>query len=58
MCKAKKIKKIKKRIDRSRTPEQQQWEMTTRIVTHEMLSSMSKRMKGIKNDDPGNQQWR
>jgi len=45
--KPKKIKKIKKRTDRCKTPEQQQWEMTTGIVTLETSSKMSKRMKGI-----------
>jgi len=46
----KKVKKIKKRTDRGKTPEQQQWETTTGIVTPETSSKMSKRMKGIKSD--------
>jgi len=49
-----KVKKIKKRIDRGKTPEQQQWETTTGIVTPETSSKMSKRMKGIKIDAPEN----
>jgi len=59
----KKDKKIKKRTDRGKTPEQQQWEMTTGIVTPETSSKMSKRMKGIKIDAPenlnsGDKKWR
>jgi len=63
MCKTKKIKKIKKRTDHGKTPEQKQWEMTTRIVTPETSSKMSERMKGIKIDAPenlnsGDRKWR
>jgi len=63
MRKPKKIKKIKKRTDRGKTPEQQEWEMTTGIVTPETSSKMSKRMKGIKIDasenlDSGDKKWR
>jgi len=59
----KKVKKIKKRTNRGKTPEQQQWEMTTGIVTPEMSSKMFKRMKGIKIDAPenlnsGDKKWR
>jgi len=50
----KKVKKIKKRTDRGKTPEQQQWETTTGIVTSETSSKMSKRMKDIKIDAPEN----
>jgi len=46
--KTKKVKKIKKQADRGTTPEQQQWETTTGIVTPQRSSNMSKRMKGIK----------
>jgi len=52
--KPKKVKKIKKRTDCSKTPEQQQRETTTGIVTPETSSKMSKRMKGIKIDAPEN----
>jgi len=38
----KKVKKIKKRTNRGKTPEQQQWETTTGIVTHVTSSKMSK----------------
>jgi len=63
ICKTKKIKKIKKRTDRGKTPEQQQWETTTGIVTPETSSKMSKRMKGIQIDAPqnlnsGDKKWR
>jgi len=44
------VKKIKKWTDRGKTPEQQQWETTTGIVTPETSSKMYKRMKGIKID--------
>jgi len=59
----KKVKKIKKRIDRGKTPEQQQLETTTGIVTRETSSKMSKQMKGIKIDAPqnlhsGDKKWR
>ena len=59
----KKVKKIKKRTDRGKTLEQQQWEMTTGIVTPETSSTMSKLMKGIKIDAPdnlniGDKKWR
>jgi len=59
----KKVKKIKKQTDRSKTPEQQQWETTTGMVTPETLSKMSKRMNGIKIDAPenlnsGDKKWR
>ena len=54
ICKPKKIKKIKKRTDGGKTPEQQQWETTKGIVTPETSSKMSKRMKGIKIDAPEN----
>jgi len=59
----KKVKKIKKQTDRGKTPEQQQWEMTTGIVTPETSSKMSKWMKGIKIDPPenlnsGDKKWR
>jgi len=54
ICKPKTIKKIKKRTDRGKTPEQQQWETTTGIVTPETSSKMSKRMKSIKIDAPEN----
>jgi len=61
--KPKKVKKIKKRTDRGKTSEQQQWEMTTGIVKPETSSKMSKRMKGIKIDAPenlnsGEKKWR
>jgi len=61
--KPKKIKKIKKRTDHDKTPEQQQWETMTGIVTPETSSKMSKRMKGIKIDAPeihnsGHKKWR
>jgi len=45
---------MKKRTDRGKIPEQQQWETMTRIVTPETSSKMSKRMKGIKIDAPEN----
>jgi len=59
----KKVKKIKKQTDRGKTPEQQQWETTTGIMTPETSSKMSKRMKGIKIDAPenlnsGDKKWR
>jgi len=59
----KKVKKIKKWTDRGKTPEQQQWETTTGIMTAETSSKMSKRMKGIKIDAPehlnsGDKKWR
>jgi len=59
----KKVKKIKKPTDRGKTPEEQQWETTTGIVTPETSLKMSKRMKGIKFDAPenlnsGNKEWR
>jgi len=59
----KKVKKIKERTDRVKTPEQQQWETTTGIVTPETSSKISKRMKGIKIDAPenlnsGDKKWR
>jgi len=50
----KKVKKIKKRTDRGKTPEQQQWETRTGIVTPETSSKMSKRIYGIKIDAPEN----
>jgi len=50
----KKVKKIKKQTDRGKTPEQQQWETTTGIMTPETSSKMSKQMKGIKIDAPEN----
>ena len=50
----KKVKKIKKRTDRGKTPEQQQWETTTGIVTPETSSKMSKRIEGIKSNAPEN----
>jgi len=58
-----KFKKIKKRTDRGKTPEQQQWETTTGIITPDTSSKMSKRMKGIKIDTPenlksGDKKWR
>jgi len=61
--KPKKARKIKKWTDRGKTPEQQQWETTTGIVTPETSSKMSKRMKGIKIDAPenlnsGDKKWR
>jgi len=61
--KPKKVKKIKKRTDRGKTPEKRQWETTTGIVTPETSSKMSKRMKGIKIDAPenlnsGDKKWR
>jgi len=61
--KPKKVKKIKKRTDRGKTPEQQQWETMTGIVTPETSSKMSKRMKGIKINAPeslnsGDKKWR
>ncbi|HEY4152193.1 MAG TPA: hypothetical protein VGM38_02615, partial [Pseudolysinimonas sp.] len=49
----KKVKK-KKRTTRGKTPEQQQWELTTGIVMPETSSKLSKRMKGIKIDAPEN----
>jgi len=52
--KSKKIKKIKKRTDRGKTLEQQQWKTRTGIVTPPTSSKMSKRMKGIKIDAPEN----
>jgi len=63
ICKLKKGKKIKKQTDRGKTPEQQQWETTTGIVTPETSLQMSKRMKGIKIDAPenlnsGDKKWR
>jgi len=59
----KKVKKIKKWTDRGKTPEQQQWETTTGIVTPETSSKMCKGMKGIKIDAPenlnsGDKKWR
>jgi len=59
----KKVKKIKERTDRGKTPEQQQWETTTGIVTLKTSSKMSKRMKGSKIDPPenlnsGDKNWR
>jgi len=61
--KRKKVKKIKKQTDHGKTPEQQQWEMMTGIVTHETLSAMFKRMNGIKIDatenfNSGDKKWR
>jgi len=61
--KTKKIYKIKKWTNCSKTPEQQQWEMTTGIVRPETASKMSKWMKGIKIDPPenlnsGEKKWR
>jgi len=50
----KKVKKIQKRTNRGKTPEQHQWETTTVIVTLERSSKMSKRMKVIKIDAPEN----
>jgi len=50
----KKVKKLKKRTDRGKTPEQQQWNTTTGIVTSETSSKMYKGMKGIKIDAPEN----
>jgi len=38
----KKVKKINKRTDRGKTPEQQPWETTTGIMTPELSSKMSK----------------
>jgi len=63
ICKLEKVKKIKLRTDRGKNPEQQQWEMTTGIVTPETSSKMSKRMKRIKIDAPenrnsGDNKWR
>jgi len=64
ICKPKKkVKKIKKRTDRGKTPEQHQWETMTGIVTPETSSKMSKRMKGIKIDasenlNSGDKKWR
>jgi len=63
ISKAKKVKKIKKWTDRGKTPEKQQWEMTTGIVTPETSSKMSKQMKGIKIDtlenlNSGDKKWR
>jgi len=64
ICKLKKkVKKIKKQTDHGKTPEQQQWERTTGIVTLETSSKMSKRMKDIKIDAPenlnsGDKKWR
>jgi len=63
ICKPKKVTKIKKRTDHGKTPEQQQWETTTGIVTPETSSKMCKRMKGIKIDAPenhnsGDKKWR
>jgi len=60
--KPKKFKKINKQTDLDKTPEQQQWEMTTGIVTSEMSSKMSKQMKGIKiaapeNHNSGDKKW-
>jgi len=52
--KPKKLKKIKKRADRGKTPEEPQWETTTGILTPATSSKMSKRMKGIKIDAPEN----
>jgi len=52
--KPKKVTKVKKRTDRGKTPEQQQWETTTGIVIPETSSKMSKWMKGIKIDAPEN----
>jgi len=52
--KTKKVKKIKKQPDRGKTPEQQQWETTTGIISPESSSKMSKRMKDIKIDAPEN----
>jgi len=59
----KNVKKILKRINRGKTPEQQHWETTTGIVTPETSSKMSKRNKGIKIDAPenlnsGDKKWR
>jgi len=58
----KKVKKIKKRTDRGKTPEQQQRETMRGIVTPETSLKMSKWMKGIKIDTPenlnsGNEKW-
>jgi len=58
-----KLKKIKKQTNRGKTPEQQQWETMTGIVTPETSSKMSKQMKGIKIDAPenlnsGDKKWR
>ena len=60
--KPKKIKKIKKWKNRGKTPEQQQWETITEIVTPETSSKMYKRMKGIniyppENLNSGDQKW-
>jgi len=54
ICKPKKIKKINKPTDLSKTPEQQQGETMTGIVTPETSSKLCKRMKGIKIDTPEN----
>ena len=43
-------KKLKKRTDRGKTLDQQQWEMTTGIVAPETSRKMYKRMTGIKID--------
>jgi len=63
MPKQKKVHKIRKRTDRGKTLEQQQWEMTTGIVRPETSSKMSKWMKGIKIDasenlNSGGKKWR
>jgi len=50
----KKIKKIKKRTNHGKPPEQQQWKTTTGIMINETSSKMSKRMKRIKIDAPEN----
>jgi len=52
--KSNKFKKIKKRIDRGKTSEQQQWKTMTGIVTPETSSQICKRMKGIRKSP----QWR
>jgi len=48
------VKKIKKRTDRGKISEQQQWEMTTGTLTPETSSKMSKSLKDIKIDTPEN----
>jgi len=61
--KPRKVKKIKKQTDRGKTPEQQQRETTTGIVTPETSSKMSKWMKSIKIEateklNRGDKTWR
>jgi len=63
ICKPKNVKKIKKRTDHGKTPEQQQWETARGIVIPETSSKMSKRMKGVKIEAPenlnsGEKKWR